>query len=383
MLLVDDDPETVEDMAAVLERFFKCVGVSKPDDVVPAYLEHRPDVVLLDIMFGDDPVGYDLLEHLQAADRHVAVFMWSEDARMDTGLTALSRGAFGVLRKTPRRGEIIPAIEACLRGRRRDILVASPHTTGRENIIVFVHVDESTGAVVERARRLADEESPVLVAGEPGVGRERLAREIHAVSVGFGGLFVRCDCRERGDVPVQALLFGWTETGSANGTVLHPGLCEAADGGVLFLRDADALPATAEQGLLELLDEGRYTPVGDTVGRRADVRVIASTSHGRDDTFSSELLGRLGARTITVPPLRERPADIRPLVAAFVAARAGMLGRSLSLSDGAVSRLESASWPGNVAQLRAVVERACDGASGGEVTAEDVEKALVSGGGAP
>jgi DNA-binding NtrC family response regulator len=373
LLLVDDDPETVEDTAAVLERLFTCIGVSDPDDVVPAYLEHRPDAVLLDIIFGDAPLGYDLLDRLRAVDPHLPVLMWSEDVRMKTGLTAQERGAYGVIRKTPTRGEIVPAIEACLRGRRREIACATLSGEAREHAVPLVAADVGLSEVYRRAMALAETDGPVLITGEPGVGRRRLAREMHRKSRRRSELLVSCDCRGTAPAGLPAALFGWIDR-RGDVSVFRPGLCDAADDGTLFLDEADGLTPNALEGLKELLDEKRYRAVGDTVDRRADVRVIASAGDpGGEEPVPLPLRDLFGDAHLRVPPLRERPDDIVPLAEAFVTTRASVLGRELAATSEALAFLASRSWQGNVEELRTVVEGACDAAAGPGITRADLE----------
>jgi len=372
LLLVDDDPETVEDTAAVLERLFTCIGVSDPEDVVPAYLEHRPDAVLLDIMFGDAPLGYDLLDRLRAVDPHLPVLMWSEDVRMKTGLTAQERGAYGVIRKTPTRGEIVPAIEACLRGRRRRI-AATLGCGGLEHPTPLVAAGADLSDVLSRVEELAETDVPVLITGEPGVGRRRLAQEMHAMSRRRSELFVSCDCRGTAPSALPAALFGWIDR-PGDVPDIRPGLCDAADDGTLFLDEADALTPNALEGLKELLDEKRYRAVGDTVDRRADVRVIASAGDpGGEGPVPLPLRDVFGDAHLRVPPLRERPDDIAPLAEAFVSTRASVLGRELAATPEALAFLASRSWQGNVEELRTVVEGACDAAAGPGITRADLE----------
>ena len=372
LVLFDDDPETVEDAVAVLGRFFRCVGVSNPERVVSACAEAAPDAVLLDIMVGERPVGYELLERLRTLDPFLPVMMWSEDTRMETALEARDRGACGVLGKALSRSEIVPAVRTCLGLRRRAVHAAALAGRLCEPNLAFVHADPASVELVRRARELARNDGPLLITGESGVGRARLAREIHEASARSAGEFVSFDCAA---VPLAAspgALFGWLVESTS---FPRPGLVDAADGGTLLLKDPRALPADAQERLLALITTQRFRRVGGGADIHADVRFIVAASDepsgpNKEAVLRDDLAERLSRERLRVRPLRERRGDIAPLTLHFAAARAGLIGRRLRPSDDAFEYLAAREWPGNVAELRRVVEEACDEAPGDELTAE-------------
>jgi DNA-binding NtrC family response regulator len=374
LLFVDDDQRLLEDAMAVLGRIFECVGESDPDRVLQACSEHEPDVVLLDVMFGDKPVGFDLLTRIRAEHPFLPVIMWTDDKGVEVGLRAQELGAFHTVRKTPSRGEIVPAVEACLRRRSTDIYVSAlEHELGRE-WGSFVHASESMKELLDLAASAAQTELAVLITGERGVGKGVLAHEIHKRSGRAGRQFITVDCSGIAADIAERELFGHAAQAFSGAVSDRPGLCDAADGGTLFLDEIGDTSPGVQSNLRRLSQEKLYRPVGSTKDREADVRIIAATNRdlGRDieeGTFRADLYDRLAGFRLHIPPLRERRDDILALADSFLAARCADTGCAFSFSPDARLYLESQDWPGNVRALELAVARACAIAQDDVITA--------------
>ena len=219
-------------------------------------------------------------------------------------------------------------------------------------------------AVLDAADRAAATAIPVLIEGESGVGKEWLARRLHARSPRRSAPFVAVNC---GAIPaqlVESILFGHEKGAFTGATEKHRGKFVEADGGTLLLDEVGELPPEAQVKLLRVLQEGEVEPVGARASRRVDVRVISATNRTLIDEvtagrFREDLYFRLGVFPLTVPPLRSRRGDIAALAETFVRRLAREQGtRPLSLSAGALAALEARDWPGNIRELENAIYRA-------------------------
>jgi DNA-binding NtrC family response regulator len=216
--------------------------------------------------------------------------------------------------------------------------------------------------------RYAPSDSPVLVLGESGSGKERAARLIHDASRRRDGPCVAVNCGALPPTLLESELFG-AEKGAFTDAVSRPGSFERADGGTLFLDEVGEMSPAAQASLLRVIEQKELTRVGGTRTIPLDVRVVSASnrdlkgdvSAGR---FRADLYYRLGVLPIHVPPLRERRDDI-PLLAVHFLRELG--GQCRTISDGARERLLAHSWPGNIRELRSVMERAVLTADGGEI----------------
>ena len=226
----------------------------------------------------------------------------------------------------------------------------------------------------------------VLILGETGVGKEVLADWIHRHSSRARGPFVCINCAALSDALLESELFGY-EKGAFTGAVqAKPGLLETAAGGTVFLDEIGEMPAALQTRLLRALESRQIVRVGGLAPRAIDVRFVAATNRDLETevlskTFRQDLYFRLNGISLTIPPLRERPEEIEPLARRFLAAAAGPAKRRPPrLTPDALESLEAYAWPGNIRELRNVVERALLFAEGNEIAAEHlpVEKMRLS-----
>jgi DNA-binding NtrC family response regulator len=214
------------------------------------------------------------------------------------------------------------------------------------------------------AVRVARSSINVLLLGETGVGKEVLARALHAHSPRAKGPFMGVNCAALAETVLESELFG-SEKGAFTGAVARAGLFEAAAGGTVFLDEIGELPLGMQAKLLRVLEERTVTRVGSTRARPIDVRFLAATNRdveadSRQGRLRPDLYFRLGGVSLLIPPLRERPLEIEALAASFLAGACRDLERApaLAMSAGALDLLRRHAWPGNVRELRNVIERA-------------------------
>ncbi|TNF27170.1 MAG: sigma-54-dependent Fis family transcriptional regulator [Deltaproteobacteria bacterium] len=233
--------------------------------------------------------------------------------------------------------------------------------------------------VVDLARRVAPVDSTVLITGESGVGKERIARLIHDSSPRMAGPFVAVNCGAISETLLESELFGHVRGAFTGATSDRAGLFEAANGGTLFLDEVGELPPAMQVKLLRALQEREVRRVGDNRSRKIDVRIVAATNRelraAGPGAFREDLYYRLRVVEIRVPPLRERKDDILPLARYFLdntARRLGEAVRCTGFSAQAADQLLRHDWPGNVRELENAVERAVVVATGQRVEPEDL-----------
>jgi transcriptional regulator with PAS, ATPase and Fis domain len=232
--------------------------------------------------------------------------------------------------------------------------------------------------LVSIALRVAAVDSTVLIVGESGVGKERLARFIHSSSPKAAGPFVPVNCGALPDALFESELFGHARGAFTGALHERPGLFEAAQGGTLLLDEVGDVPFPMQVKLLRVLQEHQVRRVGENRERRVNVRIIAATNRNlledvAERRFRRDLFYRLRVVELRVPPLRERPEDLRGLAQTFLALFALHMRRRITgFTANALDLMVRYPWPGNVRELENAVERACALATGDLVDVDDL-----------
>ena len=364
LLLVDDDTSFVDTAMSILEDTFICAGVSDPDDVVAACSREDPDVVLLDLDFDGEPLGFELLSGILAKDPFMPVIIWTDSDDLEDAVKAVKRGAFHYIVKTPRPGAIEVAVESALRHRRALVENAVMRSEIEREWGEFVYASDVMARIFREVEKIAPSRYPVLITGETGVGKELMAREIHRRSGRPADRFFTFDCAAHQPTLVGDALFGHVKGAFTGADSNMEGYFEAAAGGTLFLDEIGDMPMEAQTILLRLAAEGEVTRIGAKKSRKFDVRIIAATNKDLsggpgEKPIREDLYQRLSTLRIHIPPLRERRADIAPLARHFVANCSEEQRTEYALSDRALRFLEAQDWHGNVRGLKQAVERAC------------------------
>ena len=233
--------------------------------------------------------------------------------------------------------------------------------------------------------RVAVTDIHVLLLGETGVGKEVLATRIHAASARSGGTLVKLNCGAIVESLLESELFGHEKGAFTGATASKPGLFEAAAGGTVFLDEVGELPLSLQVKLLRVLEDREVTRIGALRPRPIDCRFIAATNVDLEEAvaagrFRRDLYYRLNGVALTIPPLRERPGEIEPLALLFARRAAAAHGRAItpSLGAGALARLRAHAWPGNIRELRNVIERAVVVSTGPVIEERDLPPALAA-----
>jgi DNA-binding NtrC family response regulator len=246
--------------------------------------------------------------------------------------------------------------------------------------------DPAMKALYGQASRAAAASISVLLLGETGVGKEVLARIIHARSPRAARSFVALNCAALPETLLESELFGYEKGAFSGALKSRPGLFESAEGGTVFLDEVGELSLTIQVKLLRVLEERAVLRVGGRSPKKVDVRFIAATNRDLEEElsggqFREDLYFRLNGISLLIPPLRQRPSEIAPFSELFAADAARQLGlaRPPRIAQATLERLEKHTWPGNVRELKNVMERAVVLCAGDELLLEHLPAKLVSG----
>ena len=361
VLVVDDERNILLTLSQALQLEGYQVELASDAKVALDVLAARPvDAVLMDVkMPGMD--GLTALGKMRELKKELPVIMMSGHGTIDTAVKATQLGARDFLEKPISRDRMLLALRNALEHQK----VVEELQTLRAEVGRFDMVGK--GAAMQRIyaliQRAAPSEGRVLITGENGSGKELIARAIHQHSKRKSGPFVKLNCAAVPHELIESELFGH-EKGSFTGAVTaRRGKFELADGGTLFLDEVGDMPAQMQAKLLRVLQEGELERVGGTETIKVDVRVIAATNKDLETEteagrFREDLYFRLNVVQLHSPPLRERREDLPALIDAFLEESCRKNGRkTLRLLPEAMARMTAYDYPGNVRELRNLVER--------------------------
>lgn len=360
ILVVDDERDIRELVSGVLEdEGYSTRGAANSSEALEALAERRPSLVLLDVWLqGSKLDGLQLLEEIKRKDPSLPVLMISGHGNLDTAVAAIRQGAVDFIEK-PFEAEHLLHLVA--RATETDRLRRENETLRAQ----IGHETELTGssvainAVRATLKRVAGTGSRVLITGPAGVGKEVAARLLHNWSPRTRAPFIVVAAARMTPERVEEELFGVEE----GGELVRPGLLEQAHGGTLFLDEIADMPIPAQAKILRVLTDQSFTRVGGQRMVKVDMRVVSSSAKQLAEEiaagrFREDLFYRLNVVPVHLPALAERREDIPELVAHFAARYAAeQRVATPGISDDAIAALQAYDWPGNVRQLRNVIER--------------------------
>jgi two-component system nitrogen regulation response regulator NtrX len=360
ILVVDDERDIRELVAGVLEdEGYATRAAADSDATLEAIAERRPSLVLLDVWLqGSRLDGLELLDEIKRRDPSIPVLVISGHGNIDTAVAAIRRGASDFIEKPFEAERLLLLVERATETERlRQEVVSLRASVGRENDLTGNSA--AINGVRATLKRVASTGSRVLITGGAGVGKEVAARLLHGWSQRTAAPFVIVSAARMTPERVEEELFGVEE----GGDLVRPGLLEQAHGGTLFLDEIADMPVATQARILRVLTDQSFSRVGGTRTVKVDVRVVSATARdlmaeiaaGR---FREDLYYRLNVVPVLIPPLTERREDIPVLVDHFVAHYASERRvPTPEVAPDAMVALQSYEWPGNVRQLRNVVER--------------------------
>ena len=339
------------------------------------------DVIFSDVVMpGKD--GLALLEELRGQGITTPVVMMSGQAQIEMAVRATKLGAIDFLEKPISTDKLLLTVENALRLQRLEAENRQLRQRLGDHQIVWA--GEAMKSVMAQVERVAATETRVCILGETGTGKELIARALHEKSPRAGGPFVALNCAAVPAELIESELFGH-EKGSFTGAAMrHAGKFEQADRGTLFLDEIGDMPVPMQAKLLRVLEEGEVERIGAIRPSRVDVRVIVATHRDleklvQEGKFRQDLYHRVYVFPVLLPPLRERPEDIPALIEHFAQQVCVQNNwKPVRFSDGAIAGLREYLWPGNIRELRNMVERLML-LSGGEEVSGDLVTSVLAG----
>jgi DNA-binding NtrC family response regulator len=365
LLVVDDEINLRRVLAALLTADRHSVTQAGTfADAKQCLAANAFDAVLTDQKLPDG-VGLDLVAVCRGIDPPPPVIVITAFATVELAVEAMRLGAFDFITKP-----FLPeAVRAAVRRAVDRTALQRENARLRDELRRLSPEAQLLGdsapmrALMDRVARVAPPAVTVLITGETGSGKERVARALHGLSPRAGGPFIAINCGAIPETLIESELFGHEKGAFTGATTARAGVFEAADGGTLLLDEIGDMPLQAQARLLRVLAEGQVMRLGSTSPRPVDVRVLASTHRDlavavREGRFRDDLYYRLAVALVAVPPLREHPEDVPLLAATFLARVAARAGRPhLAFAPDALAALSAYEWPGNVRELENLVER--------------------------
>jgi DNA-binding NtrC family response regulator len=330
----------------------------------------EPEVVLLDMRL---PLmnGLDVLKQLREGNPGTEVIMLTGHGSIDSAIESIRMGAFDYVSKPCPLDELNMRIQRAIERRtlRQRTTILERGLTPPDLGGSFIGDSPQFRQLVHLIDRVAPSGSTVLINGETGVGKERVAKLIHARSTRASRPFVVVECAALQETLLQSELFGHNRGAFTGADRAKPGLFEVANGGTIFLDEIGEVSPATQTKLLRVLDTSTFRHVGGTTEMRVDVRVLAATNRDitamvRQGLFREDLFYRMSTIRIEIPPLRSRGSDVDLLSKHFVAVFNERFGSSKQIGADALRMLRQHNWPGNVRELLHVIEAAmvvCEG----------------------
>lgn len=363
VLIVDDERSILKTLSLFLKtEGYEAFTAEDMDGAKEILRAHEIDVVITDLKLREG-AGTELISFLRDTNHAAGCIVMTAYGSIESAVECVRLGAFDYLTKPVKPQELLMRVEKVLEKRRlteevarlraevlargqRDIVAKSPEM---RNIVDVIH-------------RIRDLDLPVLVTGETGTGKEVIAQAVHRNSRRAKCAFLAVNCCTLPEDLLDSELFGHAKGAFTGAISSTKGLFEQANGGTLFLDEIGDISPRLQTKLLRVLQEGQVRPVGGSCSIDVDVRVIAATNRDLQPMiaagkFRPDLFFRLNVVPLNIPPLRERPEDIQPLIDRTIAELEKRLGTKIHITSAALQKLLLYDYPGNVRQLENVLER--------------------------
>jgi DNA-binding NtrC family response regulator len=367
--VVDDEESNLLAMDKILTKeAYQVVTAKQAATALTLFRKQAYDLVLTDLRM-PGVSGLELLRTIRKENNSVPVVVLTAYGTVADAVEAMKLGAVDFLAKPLRREIILKCVQDSLNRRISE-------SDGRTKLH-FVGASPAVSQIKRTIRMLARTNASVLIEGESGTGKEVVAKTIHQESAREGRM-ISVNCGAIPESLLESELFGYEKGAFTGAIAAKPGIFEAADRGTLFLDEIGDMPAPLQVKLLRLLQDGTFYRLGSTEAKRADVRVVAATNSDlkkriAEGRFREDLYYRLNVVSLQVPPLRERREDIPALADHFLVAAKEAYGKGDAyFSNTAVQAMTAHDWPGNIRELKNLVERTLVMLDGTEIQPSDL-----------
>jgi DNA-binding NtrC family response regulator len=379
VLLVDDEQQIRELVAAVLARDFQVTEADSGAAVQKAFGDNQPDVIVLDVRLRDAN-GIELLPLIKKRWPDTEVIMLTGAGTMEMALEAGRLGAFTFISKPFENEKLMADVKNAFERKQQN----QENTALRRAIEAIsgnaapVFRSAEMQEVVRTVERIAPSDVTVLITGESGTGKEVIADLTHVMSARSKGRIIKINCAALPRELIESELFGSVKGAFTGAHTDREGLFRQAEGGTLFLDEISEMPIDTQSKLLRVLQDQEVRPVGGKTSYKTNCRLIAATNRNPEDAIKDgklreDLYYRISAISVNLPPLRDRRDDIMPLANAFLKRFSSQANRPIrGFTPAAIDRLTGFDWPGNVRQLQNEIQRAVLLSEGDMVDASDL-----------
>lgn len=366
ILVVDDDPSIRETFQEHLERSgYEVHSVASAEEALDCWAELEPGLVITDIRM-PGMSGLDLLQTLRLSEEDADVLVITAFEDMDTAVAAMKAGAYDYLVKPLDLDQMDLVVDRCFRNQalRRRVRHLSSEASDEHSLDRLVGRDPAMISIYKLIGVLAENRTTVLVTGETGTGKERIARAVHFNSSHAPDPFIAVNCTALTETLLESELFGHVRGAFTGAVQARKGFFELAGTGTIFLDEVGSTGNDFQAKLLRILEDREFYPVGGERPRRTEARIMAASQRPLEElvaagSFREDLLFRLKVVEIRVPPLRERTGDIPVLIEHLLNKTCRELHKQVpEMSPEALRELASYSWPGNVRELEHALTRA-------------------------
>jgi DNA-binding NtrC family response regulator len=361
ILIVDDEAAQRSIMASILRaETYEIREAPNVESAIAQIESFAPSVILTDLKMPGSS-GMDLVEKVSRMDFPPEIIVLTAYGSIESAVQVMKKGAYDYLTKPLEREELLLVVKRALE--KRELRTAGQkfrdHFT-RKSTEGLVAESPGMKQVIETSTKVAQSDATVLIRGETGTGKERIAQLIHYKSLRSHRPMASVNCAAFQETLLEGELFGHEKGSFTGANAAKTGIIEDADGSTLFLDEIADMSLSIQAKVLRALQEREIRRVGSTRITPVDIRVIAATNQNieekiRNQTFRQDLFYRLNIIPIVIPPLRERIEDIAPLVDFFLS----RYGAGKRVSPPAMALMYKYSWPGNVRELQALVQRVC------------------------
>jgi len=365
ILIIDDEADIRELISGILEdEGYETRMAANSDQCLAEISNRRPNLVILDIWLrGSTLDGLGILEQIKKDHPDLPILMISGHGNIETAVQTIKMGAYDFIEKPFKAERLLQLVERALEAVRLRREVAELRSKAGEVLSELVCRSHVMTQLQQTIEKVAPTGSRVLISGPSGSGKEVVARRIHAQSLRKDGPFVVLNAATMAPERLEIQLFGVEDGTMSSAKGGRRGLLEQAHGGTLFLDEIADMPQETQGKILRVLVDQSFQRVGGSDKVKVDVRIISSSSQDLAEAMMNgqlreDLYHRLGVVPISVPALKERPEDIGPLARFFIERFAQSAGLPIrKIGEDAIATLQASSWPGNVRQLKNVIEQ--------------------------